>query len=61
MINATYTVNGRGFESFTAAIKAASAARADVIETATGLRRWTPAPAAKRPRVRHVLRECGRL
>jgi hypothetical protein len=51
---ATYSVNGEGFDSFTAAIKAAQPLRAVVIEVATGLVRWRPAaPAAKR--TRHVL------
>ena len=37
-----YTVNDEGFDSFTKAIDAAAAAGADVIETATGIVRWTP-------------------
>lgn len=50
----TYSVNGEGFYLFSKAVAAASAIRADVIEVATGLRRWTPAPLPKK-RVRHVL------
>jgi hypothetical protein len=51
-----YDVNGTRFDSFCAAVEAARAIRADVIEVATGLRRWHPAPPAKaRARVRHVL------
>ena len=49
-----YEVNGSKFESFSAAVKAAQPLRADVIEVATGLRRWTP-PVAKTRRTRHVL------
>jgi hypothetical protein len=37
-----YSVNGQQFEGFTKAVAAAKAIRADVIEVATGLRRWTP-------------------
>lgn len=48
-----YDVNGTKFESFSAAVKAAQPLRADVIEVATGLRRWTPAPL--KTRTRHVL------
>lgn len=51
----TYTVNGQGFDSFSAAVRAAHAVRADVIETATGIRRWTPAPLPKGARTKHVL------
>ena len=50
----TYDVNGSGFDSFSAAIYVAQPLRANVIEVATGLVRWTPAPAAKK-RTRHVL------
>jgi len=43
----------------TAAVAAAKAAGAEVIEIATGIRRWTPAPK-KVAKVRHVLiREDG--
>lgn len=52
-----YDVNGKSFESFTAAIKAASAANAEVFEvreTGERIRRWHPAPK-KAPKVRHVL------
>ncbi|MCZ6507084.1 MAG: hypothetical protein O7A04_03410 [Acidobacteria bacterium] len=38
----TYTVNATEFDSYFAAVDAAEAAGADVIETATGARRWTP-------------------
>ena len=37
-----YTVNGKEFSSYFAAIAEAKVHRADVIETATGNRRWTP-------------------
>ena len=48
-----YDVAGTKFESFSAAVKAAQPLRAEVIEVATGLRRW--APAAIKNRTRHVL------
>jgi hypothetical protein len=48
-----YDVNGTKFESFTKAIAFAQPIRAEVIEVATGLRRW--APAAIKARTRHVL------
>jgi hypothetical protein len=50
----TYDVNGQGFDSFTAAINAAKPTRSNVIEVATGLVRWSPAPAPK-ARTRHVI------
>ena len=51
----TYNVNGTGFDSYFAAIKFAQAAGAEVIETATGARRWFPAPVSNKKRVRHVI------
>lgn len=50
----TYSVNGEGFDSFAAAIHAAKPVRANVVEVATGLVRWSPAPVARKA-VRHVL------
>jgi hypothetical protein len=38
-----YQVNETTFNSFKAAVNFAIEANADVIEVATGLRRWTPA------------------
>jgi hypothetical protein len=51
---ATYSVNDKTFDSFFAAIDYAQTIRANVIEVATGLRRWAPAPI-KPGRTRHVL------
>lgn len=45
---ATYTVNGIGFDSFTKAVASASSIGADVIDSATGSRKWTPAPKASK-------------
>jgi hypothetical protein len=53
-MNGTYSVNGKGFDSFLEAIAAARAERAEVIEVATGLRRWSP-PAPAKKRQRHVI------
>jgi len=39
-----YTVDGTPFTSFTAAVAAASRTQSRVVETATGLTRWSPAP-----------------
>jgi len=39
----TYDVNGHGFDSFTKAIAFAKPIRADVVEVASDIRRWTPA------------------
>lgn len=51
---ATYSVNDQPFDSFFAAIAYAQPLRANVIEVATGLSRWSPAPI-KPGRTRHVL------
>lgn len=51
---ATYSVNDQPFDSFFAAIACAQPIRANVIEVATGLVRWSPAPV-KPSRTRHVL------
>lgn len=50
-----YNVNGTGFDSYFAAIKFAQAHNSEVIETATGARRWFPIPVSNKKRVRHVL------
>lgn len=52
----TYDVNGHGFDSFTEAVHFAKPIRAEVIEVASGIRRWQPAceRIAKRGG-RHVL------
>lgn len=50
-----YEVNGNKFGSFFAAIAAAKAVGADVIEAETGARRWTPATKKATKTVRHVL------
>lgn len=42
---ATYTVNNEPFNSFKEAVARADKLKADVIEVATGVRRWTPAPS----------------
>jgi hypothetical protein len=47
-----YTVNGNGFETFKAAVAFASACRGEVLEAATGIVRWTPAPAVSAAKVR---------
>ncbi len=51
-MNPTYTVNGTGFDSFLAAIRLAKELGCDVIETATGSRRWTPAPPVSAKAIR---------
>ena len=54
----TYDVNGRGFNSFTAAIAAAKDSGAKVFEVrANGerLERWSPIPKSTRRRVSHVI------
>lgn len=51
----TYSVNGKGFDSFLMAVAYAKPLNADVIQNDNGFRRWTPAPAAKVRKVRHVL------
>jgi len=56
-----YTVNGTGFASFSKAIDYAEPLRADVIETATGQRRWTPAaPVSKKKQLEHLGRHNAR-
>ena len=47
-----YTVNGKPFQSFTAAIAYANPLRADVLDVATGARRWTPAPTVSKARMK---------
>lgn len=54
MVNNGYEVNGKPFDSFTAAIRYADSIKANVIEPATGLTRWEPAKPAKKRAV-HVL------
>jgi hypothetical protein len=49
-----YDVAGTKFSSFFKAVAFATPTRANVIEVATGLVRWTPAPL-KAGRTRHVL------
>lgn len=51
----TYSVNGTGFNSFFAAIAHAKELGAEVIENATGNRRWAPAPKKAVSKVRHVI------
>jgi hypothetical protein len=48
-----YQVNERGFASFLAAVDEAKTTGANVVEIATGIVRWTPAPKAKN-KIRHV-------
>ena len=50
-----YTVNGTEFNSFLKAIEFANSIKADVVETSTGLRRWSPAKVSSKKKVRHVL------
>ena len=45
-------ITGEKFNSFTKAIAAARAIDAEVIEVATGLRRWAPAPKVSWKRMR---------
>lgn len=52
-MNATYTVNGTGFDSFLTAIRTAKELGCDVIETATGIRRWTPAKPVSAKAIRY--------
>lgn len=51
----TYSVNGKGFDSFLQAIAYAKPIRANVVQNDNGLTRWSPAPVAKARKVRHVL------
>lgn len=51
-----YTANNKSFSSYFAAIAEAKAHGCDVIETATGARRWTPGTIKAR-KVAHVLRQ----
>lgn len=51
-----YQVNDQKFESYLEAIEFAQANHAEVVEIATGLRRWWPVPKKLNTRrVRHVL------
>jgi len=43
-----YSVNGKHFDRFLDAVKHAEVERAEVIEEATGVRRWTPIPNRQR-------------
>jgi len=54
-MQSTYTVNGKPFSSYMAAVRYADSIKADVIEVATGLRRWTPAVAKPARCIKHVL------
>lgn len=47
-----YTVNGTPFDSFLAAVKAASEVGGNVILSTTGAVKWSPAPAVSRKRLR---------
>lgn len=51
----TYSVNGKGFNSFLQAVAHAKPINANVIQNDNGMQRWSPAPAAKVRKVRHVL------
>jgi len=56
-----YTVNGTGFVSFFKAVDHAELLRADVVETATGRRRWTPAaPVSKKKQLEYLGRRNAR-
>ena len=48
-----YEVNGQSIQWFTDAVAIAKAVGADVIEVATGLRRWSPAPKVTDKQMRH--------
>lgn len=50
-----YSVNDKGFQSYLEAVAAAKTVDADVIETATGKRRWTPPTVG--PRAEHHYKE----
>ncbi len=43
---------GQKFSSFLSAVACAQAIRSDVIESGTGVRRWTPAPKVSAARMR---------
>ena len=43
-----YTVNDQHFTNFMDAILAADIAKVDVIETSTGIRRWTPGSVSEK-------------
>jgi hypothetical protein len=51
----TYSVNGKGFNSFLTAIAYAKPLNANVVQNDNGFTRWSPAPAAKARKVRHML------
>jgi hypothetical protein len=51
----TYSVNGKGFDSFLQAVAYAKPLNANVVQNDNGFTRWSPPPAAKTRKVRHVL------
>lgn len=51
ILSMSYTVGGKPFASFTAAVAAASRTESTVVEVATGLTRWSPAPPVSARRV----------
>jgi hypothetical protein len=46
-----YKVNDQEFEYYSAAVRAAILIGADVFESETGIRRWTPAPKVTRKKI----------
>lgn len=55
MNEAIYTVGSKGFDSFFAAVAYAKANDLEVVETATGVRRWHKATKPATKKVAHVL------
>lgn len=51
----TYSVNGKGFNSFLQAVAYAKPLSAKVVQNDNGLTRWSPAPVKATRRTRHVL------
>ena len=47
-----YEANGKPFDSFKAAVAYANEVNCDVIEVATGIRRWHPAPPPSAAKMR---------
>lgn len=43
-----YTVNDQHFSNFVDAILSADIAKGDVVETSTGIRRWTPGAVSEK-------------
>jgi hypothetical protein len=51
----TYSVNGKGFNSFLEAVAYAKPLNANVVQNDNGFTRWSPPVVSTKRRVRHVL------